>query len=163
MHCSHKLYDLVGIKLSGEISKLPSSISDSCWFSSVRFFSSPRDGSAQRQCQCLYLWFCWQRNNSFSLGSAFLIIDTLWYGEGLVSALAFWFFCLSSWATPRCTHGNRHHNGQRFRHQPVWQRVVSGNACARMVTLERRSGECLLDIAKRCTVSPCKGAKLPSE
>lgn len=25
----------------------------------------------------------------FSLGSAFLIIDTLWYGEGLVSALAF--------------------------------------------------------------------------
>lgn len=24
-----------------------------------------------------------------SLGSAFLIIDSLWYGEGLVSALAF--------------------------------------------------------------------------
>lgn len=28
----------------------------------------------------------------FSLGSAFLIIDTLRYGEGLASALAFFFF-----------------------------------------------------------------------
>lgn len=63
MHCSKTLYDLDTIKLSGEVSKLPSSISDSCCFSSVHFFSSPRDGSAQRQCQCLYLWFCWQRNN----------------------------------------------------------------------------------------------------
>lgn len=60
---------------------------------------------------------------------------THWYGEGLVSALAFWFFSAGSWATPGCIHDN---GEQWFRHQPVRQRVREG-ACARRVTWERRS------------------------
>lgn len=150
MHaCSKKLDELDNFKLCGAISML-------ClihlWLLLFifRFFCSPRDSSAQRPCQCLFLWFLLAKEQWFSLGRAFLIIDTLCYGEGLMSTPAFWFFCLGFWATPGCTLDSRHHNSQWFRHQPVWQRVCD-NACARRVTWERRVGKCLLDITERCT------------
>lgn len=106
MLCSRGLFDSDGIKLSGEVSKLPSSIRNSCCCSSaVHYFPSLRDGSAQWQCQHLYLWFSWQRNNGLVYAVHSWLL-THCGRVGLVSALTFWSLNLSSWATPGCLHDN---------------------------------------------------------
>lgn len=133
MRRSRKLHDLGSIKLSGEISKLASSISHSLLFLCTSFLLQSQRRLCPEAMSVLIFVILLAAEQWFSLGRAFLIIDTLWYGEGLASASAFWLFCTGSWATPGCIHGNGHHNELWFRHQPVWQRVC-GDACARRAT-----------------------------
>lgn len=87
--CWKRLHELDSIKLSGVKSKPLSFITSSCCSSSVCFSSCPRDGRARRPRQCLRVVIFLATEQWFSLGRAFLIIDTLWYGGGLASALAF--------------------------------------------------------------------------
>lgn len=88
MHCSKKLYELDSIKLSGEISKLPLCLSDSCCSSSVGFLLLSQGRWCPEAVSVLIFVILLAEEQWFSLGSAFLIIDTLWYGEGLESALS---------------------------------------------------------------------------
>lgn len=119
---------LDNIKLTGEIPRCHYIMLNSC-FSSVPFFfftilrwQCPEAVSAYLYI-CNFFLFSLAEKQCFSLDSAFLITDTLWYGEGFVSALAFIFYSFGLWATPECIHGNWYHNEQWFQHQPVWQRV----------------------------------------
>lgn len=134
---SRKFYAVDSIKLPGKISKLPFAIIDFSLF----LFNPSLLPSQRRQCpkavSVLIFVILLAEEQCFSLSSAFLIIDTLWYGEGLASALAFWFFSFGPRATPGCIYDNRLHNGQIFHHQPVRQRVCS-KTCRRSVAWEEK-------------------------
>lgn len=122
-------------------------------FSSLHFFSKLHRRPCLKAVSSLIVVILLAEEQWFSLGSAFLIIDTLVWKRISVRL----GFLILQKATPGHIHDNRHHNEQWFRHQPVWQRV-SGNACARRVTKEEKRNEnTCLTLSK---MSSCKTSTL---